>query len=290
MKWVSSEDTRTASGFKTRASRDRICIQPNGSALRGLRDCCISSISSAAAASDFQQCILTRSTASIFQVFSSRTFPRVCSRRETDIVTSTDVLTVEVAMLPDAVDKTQQCWVDLMTLMKATNETFFSSKDQTARLVQSGEFVRHLDEMQPMLQSWYQGFKSLEVSRYARIILSIEYHYINLYINALALQAVLEQWTTKAQAKTAAEGPASPASSVASSFTTYHGKNEPYIKEVIDSSRTVLRHVVEDLLPTDYLKHAPVRTFFRIVSATMFLLKVGLHPSHPLHPRLQHRY
>jgi len=99
--------------------------------------------------------------------------------------------------------------------------------------------------------------------------------YTDLYINALALQAVLEQWTTKTNAKPASDSPASPASSISSSFTTYYGKNEPYIKEVIDSSRTVLRHVVEDLLPNDYLKHAPVRTFFRIVSATMFLLKVG---------------
>ena len=53
-----------------------------------------------------------------------------------------------------------------------------------------------------------------------------------------------------------------------------YGRNQAYIKEVVDASRTILRYVVYDLLPSDYLKHAPVRVYFRIVSAAMFLLKV----------------
>jgi len=90
----------------------------------------------------------------------------------------------------------------------------------------------------------------------------------------LALQAVLEQWTTKVNAIPQTEGPASPASSISSSFAGLYSRNEQYIKEVIGSSRIVLRHVVEGLLPDDQLKHAPVRTYFRIISAAMFLLKV----------------
>ena len=53
-----------------------------------------------------------------------------------------------------------------------------------------------------------------------------------------------------------------------------YSRNQAYIKEVVDASRTILRYVVYDLLPTDSLKHAPVRVYFRIVSAAMFLLKV----------------
>lgn len=53
-----------------------------------------------------------------------------------------------------------------------------------------------------------------------------------------------------------------------------YSRNQAYIKEVVDASRTILRYVVEELLPDDYLKHAPVRVYFRIVSAAMFLLKV----------------
>jgi len=50
--------------------------------------------------------------------------------------------------------------------------------------------------------------------------------------------------------------------------------DQEYIKEVVDASRSLLTTVVEGLLPGDYLKHAPVRTYFRIISGAMFLLKV----------------
>ena len=92
-------------------------------------------------------------------------------------------------------------------------------------------------------------------------------------MNGLGLQAVIEQWTSKV-GNTDTTTPQSPESSVSSSFSTLYGRNESYIKEVIDASRIILQHVVYDLLPNDYLKHAPVRAYFRIVSAAMFLLKV----------------
>lgn len=49
--------------------------------------------------------------------------------------------------------------------------------------------------------------------------------------------------------------------------------DQEYVREVVDGSRNLLRTVVEGLLPGGYLKHAPVRTYFRIISGAMFLLK-----------------
>lgn len=51
--------------------------------------------------------------------------------------------------------------------------------------------------------------------------------------------------------------------------------NEPYIQEVVDASRKILQTVLEGLAPGDCLKHAPVRTYFRILSGMIFILKVG---------------
>lgn len=51
-------------------------------------------------------------------------------------------------------------------------------------------------------------------------------------------------------------------------------ENAPYIKAVVDASRSLLRHVIDGLVPKNGLKHAPVRTHFRILSGAMFLLKV----------------
>lgn len=52
--------------------------------------------------------------------------------------------------------------------------------------------------------------------------------------------------------------------------------NEPYIQQVVDASRKILRLVLERLVPGGHLKHAPVRTCFRILSGMIFILKVCL--------------
>ena len=50
--------------------------------------------------------------------------------------------------------------------------------------------------------------------------------------------------------------------------------NEPYIQEVVDASRRILQVVLDGLVPGGRLKHAPIRTFFRILSGMIFILKV----------------
>ena len=116
--------------------------------------------------------------------------------------------------------------------------------------------------------------------KYHKIILSIEFEYarksfisvINwvkfrsshagVYINSLALQAVLDQWASNAS------------QSHSQSLSSVYKSNEIWIKEVVNASRNLLRQVVDGLLPGDFLKHVPVRTFFRVLSGAMFLLKV----------------
>lgn len=70
--------------------------------------------------------------------------------------------------------------------------------------------------------------------------------------------------------------------------------NEHYIQEVIDSSRKILQTVLEGLVPEGRLRHAPIRTFFRILSGMIFILKVRPLTGYPskhntnLHHRLSH--
>ena len=58
-----------------------------------------------------------------------------------------------------------------------------------------------------------------------------------------------------------------------SKLVDIYKQNAAYIGEVVDASRNLLRLAV-DGLPSGGLKHAPVRTHFRILSGAMFLLKV----------------
>ena len=90
------------------------------------------------------------------------------------------------------------------------------------------------------------------------------------------MQAVLNRWTdnanpaTRKLRKDLAAGEQS-----RSSLVEFYKRNEYYIRQLIDGSRNLLRHVVVDLLPNDHLKHAIVRTYNRILSGATFLLKVG---------------
>ena len=85
----------------------------------------------------------------------------------------------------------------------------------------------------------------------------------------------MEHWAAKVNPLPQDQSPQSPVSTMSASYASLYNRNEPYVREVIKASRTVLQHVLDDLLPGDHLKHAPVRTYFRIISAAMFLLKVN---------------
>lgn len=98
-----------------------------------------------------------------------------------------------------------------------------------------------------------------------RIMLAIDFNYMRVYFNSVAAQAIVEN-------KRNGNAP-------------LRRSNEDCVTEIIDGARSVLEHVVQDLLPDGSLKFIPIRTYFRVLTATLFLLKVNtLHPTLlPLH-------
>ncbi|KAI4163394.1 MAG: hypothetical protein LQ342_002901 [Letrouitia transgressa] len=185
---------------------------------------------------------------------------------ETDLSNLEKTITTNPSELRESVELIQQCWAEITAINKACNANLFSSKEKTCELIKSGGYVAILKQLQPILDAWHRKIESLELSKYPRLILLIELEYNRVYVFSLALQAVLEHWTNNAGSNT--ENP-EPHNSVSGLYR----RSEYYVKEVAKAARNILRHVVEGLLPRDYLKHAPVRTHFRILSGAMFLLK-----------------
>ena len=96
-----------------------------------------------------------------------------------------------------------------------------------------------------------------------------------MFINSLALQAVIEA-IGAANEQPPDDGPQeqnTPPAIFSSKIRDIHPRNAPYIKEVIEASRNLLKLAVENLHSAGALKHAPVRTHFRILSGAMLLLK-----------------
>jgi len=173
--------------------------------------------------------------------------------------------------------------------MRIGNEKLFRSRQYTTKIINDSSYVELLKDFQPMLKAWKTEFTRFNLPQYIGHILSIEYQYVRIYVNSLSLQAVVERCSTEAGNRFNATGhPGNgsvPGAMSTENQQTYYGKlplatfgsytaaDQDYVKEVVDGSRELLKIVVDGLLPGDYLKHAPVRTYFRIISGAMFLLK-----------------
>ncbi|KAH9883870.1 hypothetical protein F4778DRAFT_774906 [Xylariomycetidae sp. FL2044] len=221
-------------------------------------------------------------------VFSRR---RPISNEGTTPGTNPSSLSNTFSYVPDVEldDQIIHCWVGVSNAMHLGNERLFKSRKHTATIIQSGSYTRLLKEFQPILKEWWREFENLRLPEFIRHILIIEYEYVRIYVNSLALQAVVERCTTNAGGATgdAAHGGCATSGNAELSPQTqnYLGnlplghlggfgpEDKEYVKEVVQGCRNLLGTVVDGLLKGGYLKHAPVRTYFRIISGAMFLLK-----------------
>ena len=188
-----------------------------------------------------------------------------------------------VAVTQQPSDLIQRAWVEIAYLMRLSNHDLFRSNSWTRDMIRSGRYLDALKEYGPRLHNWFRFWKArfesvnLQPQSRSRVIISMEYEYMRIYINSLALQAVLESCATTAPSQEGNESVdvsgGTPPALLSSTLVSLYKENEPYIAEVVKASRTLLRHVAYSLLPNNGLKHAPVRTMFRILSAAMFLLK-----------------
>ncbi|MCJ1393524.1 hypothetical protein MMC18_006399 [Xylographa bjoerkii] len=181
----------------------------------------------------------------------------------------------------ETMEKIQRSWAGLAALMRQGNSEMFESKTITRQRIQTGDYLNYLKAYWPRLREWLEKFESIEdVPPLSRTLLMIEYEYARTYVNSLSLQAVLEKCATTSEEVTAANiagpgganGPTAPAL-LSLKLGAFRKQNAIYIAEVVDASRSMLRHILDGLVPQNGLRHAPVRTYFRILSGAMFLLK-----------------
>jgi hypothetical protein len=182
-------------------------------------------------------------------------------------------------------DQIIHCWAGISNAMQVGNERLFKSRKHTTEIIQSGKYIELLRDFQPMLKDWWAQFERFRLPQYIRHILTIEYEYVRIYINSLSLQAVVERCTSNAGGGSGGSVSGHSGPQLSPQTQNYYGRlplgqlggfgveDQEYVREVVNGSRNLLRTVVEGLLPGDYLKHAPVRTYFRIISGAMFLLK-----------------
>lgn len=162
--------------------------------------------------------------------------------------------------------------VGLTKLMKNASEVLFASKRHTRELLRSGRYTSLLSHYEPVLQTLKQSldqhprmFSSSSLLMEAqfeqsKLMLLVEWEYIRLYINSLALQAVAERESSQ--------------SVIDGQTLQVSDEDAAYVDHVVDASKSILNYMIYSFAPRGYLQSSPVKTFLRIISAAVFLVKV----------------
>lgn len=187
----------------------------------------------------------------------------------------------QIGPLDSIQDATLHFWLRMASLMKQGNTKIFPNKDATRNLIRTRKYREVLAELQIPLEQWRKDFdRCKQIPKVMRSILLIEWEYARAYVNSLSLQAVAERCARDDVHPM--DPPLEMARSVSksgdipmtpSALSKHFSGERHFLVKVAESARSLLKIVVDDLYPNDYLKHAPVRTYFRIISVAILMFK-----------------
>ncbi|UKZ68266.1 uncharacterized protein TrAtP1_009301 [Trichoderma atroviride] len=148
-------------------------------------------------------------------------------------------------------------WIELSRLIRTSSDFLFPSKKVTQELLRSGRYAAFLGHFRPLLSQWWDRFKKHANKATCWQLILVDYHFVRVYINSLALQAVAgRMWKDDGRM---------------SSSQAKDRQDSDFVREVIDASSRVLEIVIE-LSRDGNLKYLPVRIFIRVASASMYLI------------------
>lgn len=157
-------------------------------------------------------------------------------------------------------------WIQITKLMATAYETLFANKTVTKQMIRGPRYINLLEHFRPLLNRWYDDFLKMScptVAEAARQILLVEFYFVKLYINSIAVQALVER----------ADG-----NDLDDSWLIHDllrpesSQDSRFVREVRDSSVEILR-IATELSQKAILQYCPVRFFLRVVAASIYLLK-----------------
>ncbi|KAM0698286.1 hypothetical protein Q7P36_001752 [Cladosporium allicinum] len=176
-------------------------------------------------------------------------------------------------------------WLRIAATLREGNAKIFANKAFTRDLIKNGDYKASLEQILLPFRQWRKDLElCVSIPKYMRYILEIEYDYCRVYLNALALQAVAERCANEYPVQIVGQaadhvravttnGVRSDVAITPQTLSKWLGGDRKYMIEVRDAACHLLSVVVDGLVPNNYLAHAPVRSYFRIISVCIMLLK-----------------
>ncbi|KAJ5168791.1 uncharacterized protein N7482_004385 [Penicillium canariense] len=159
-------------------------------------------------------------------------------------------------------DDATECWMRVATIMKNANDLLFVSPRYTGEIIRNGEYLQIVRGLEPLLNQSLIEFDYAKLAKQTRYILTIEYEYAQVCVFGLALQAAIN--------RNCGDNTSSRLESCSRGAST---EEEKHLRVTVRAARTVLRTVLDDLLPHGSLTYIPVRSYSRILGAILILLK-----------------
>ncbi|KAF2092820.1 hypothetical protein NA57DRAFT_8111, partial [Rhizodiscina lignyota] len=154
-------------------------------------------------------------------------------------------------------------WIELTRLVKSVSEMLFPS-GSTKHLLQNNRYISLIEHFQPLLSAFKD--RNLDCSQLGDDfydILRIEYQAARLYTFSLGLQVAVERMLSESEMNTRGEG---------RSAAHIDPTDYSFVQEVIDASLEILQITIK-LGEAGRILYSPVRIFYRIITASIFLLK-----------------
>ncbi|KAI0975485.1 hypothetical protein F4678DRAFT_470060 [Xylaria arbuscula] len=139
--------------------------------------------------------------------------------------------------------------------------TKHSDEDDLASLLQAQIKLTRTKEL--MIRGDYTNWNKLNTTRHLKCCLTIMEHYLLLYVNAFAFQAVLYRYSTTPGTRATSCFPAS----------TMASPDAQRIYAAVDAANDILRITVEEIDPEEHLRYLPARFYLYTIHSAVFLFK-----------------
>ena len=144
-------------------------------------------------------------------------------------------------------------WARLAQVMREAKKVLYSSKKMSQKLLRTFEYLGPLHTFNEMLSAYKAEFLDSSPTDDEQIALDLEYDFVRVYVNSIALQSAMEE---QREAEVIS-----------------HPINGRYIGEVIEGATGILSKIETSLLMNDRLKYMTTRMYSRVMTASVFLLK-----------------
>ncbi|PWY67815.1 hypothetical protein BO83DRAFT_342820 [Aspergillus eucalypticola CBS 122712] len=160
-----------------------------------------------------------------------------------------------------------QAQVELTTIFGNTHDILYASKSRTLQIMLVGDYPKYLDDSAKAMEMWKGTWSNVDIPPSLRCLLTLQYQYLQLYVNAFAFQAVLYR-SSKSLTNMSHDdnAPLFPDGVMASA-------DARHIYAAISAARDLLQTFVEEITPPDIVKFLPVRYYLYEIYASVFLFK-----------------